>query len=81
MLYEVITLDASKGLGRLIVNSTELMVESQDWPIRLCRITSYNVCYTKLLREQDPLGGHGVKPEAEDQDPRKAVHAETGFLV
>ena len=28
----------------------------QEWFNRSCRITSYNVCYTKLLRVTNPLG-------------------------
>ena len=59
MLYEVITIFLTHP-GRLLfeLSATEefskLMVETDTFPTNyyfdLSRITSYNVCYTKLLR-------------------------------
>ena len=50
MLYEVITGGALlKGLDKLISRETQLHVIIDEDPLTT-RITSYNVCYTKLLR-------------------------------
>ena len=54
MLYEVIT--ATKDLEILALRS-QLSILQQE--ITNHRITSYNVCYTKLLRVQDAGGKRG----------------------
>ena len=55
-----------------------------------CRITSYNVCYTKLLRkgkgyepaEKDPIGYHGVpKFNPEEDCLPKAANATPTFVI
>ena len=76
MLYEVITdymrpplrLAAMMGLAPVYVFTHDSVGLGEDGPTHH-RITSYNVCYTKLLRARAPLphhlaagGGRGLIP-------------------
>ena len=56
MLYEVITQELRRGAyysnGRIILQPEDRIdaAVGDDVTVRAFRITSYNVCYTKLLR-------------------------------
>ena len=57
MLYEVITLDVSDRIDITpasdhVLDTGEFYDTSSDVFVALPRITSYNVCYTKLLRHR-----------------------------
>ena len=83
MLYEVIT-SMIAGAGPRLAYTAAIFVTSVDLPqpplgLRMTRITSYNVCYTKLLRNIAAVyASRGPAPAIMDFDPQGSAMAWLG---